>query len=166
MRPPPPEIPSFFYGLMPPGTSHHALMAKQSPGAFDQAAADRFSLAFQCIVNIGTRGSEAIRSRVVQAGALDAVGCILETWLRSRGFVTHPCGSASGMVLERETREERALRREQKQGEAIECAAIHSIHSTQASTTRRARAAERMTDIMSVSVTYLGLRSSHLLASL
>jgi len=93
-------------------------MSKQSPGQFDQAAAYRFSLAFQCIVNIGVRGSEAIRSRVVQAGTLDAVGCILETWLRSRGFVTYPCGSASGMVRERETREERALKREQRLREA------------------------------------------------
>ncbi|KIJ30482.1 hypothetical protein M422DRAFT_109023, partial [Sphaerobolus stellatus SS14] len=38
-------------------------------------------LALQCLVNIGVRGSELIRARVVQAGALDVVGCILEAWL-------------------------------------------------------------------------------------
>jgi hypothetical protein len=52
MRPPPPESPTFFYGLTPPGTTFHMLMSKQSPGQgqLDQAAAYRFSLAFQCIV--------------------------------------------------------------------------------------------------------------------
>ncbi len=37
--------------------------------------------------NIGVWGSEPIRSRVVQAGALDVVGCILEAWLASKGFL-------------------------------------------------------------------------------
>ncbi|KAG8820867.1 hypothetical protein FRC17_009995, partial [Serendipita sp. 399] len=53
---------------------------------FDRDAAQRFSLAFQCIVNVGVRGSEAIRSRVVQAGTLEVVASILEAWLVSKGF--------------------------------------------------------------------------------
>ncbi|BGP43852.1 hypothetical protein JCM10449v2_007909 [Rhodotorula kratochvilovae] len=40
-----------------------------------------YSLAFQCIVNIGVRGSEAIRTRVVEAGALDVVIFVLERYL-------------------------------------------------------------------------------------
>lgn len=40
-----------------------------------------YSLAFQCIVNIGVRGSEAIRTRVVEAGALDVVVFVLERYL-------------------------------------------------------------------------------------
>ncbi|BGP20619.1 hypothetical protein JCM10213_007155 [Rhodosporidiobolus nylandii] len=40
-----------------------------------------YLLAFQCIVNIGVRGNEAIRSRVVEAGALDVVVFILERYL-------------------------------------------------------------------------------------
>ncbi|GAA5997580.1 MYND-type zinc finger protein MUB1 [Rhodotorula paludigena] len=41
-----------------------------------------YSLAFQCIVNIGVRGSEAIRTRVVEAGALDVVTFVLERYLQ------------------------------------------------------------------------------------
>ncbi|GAA5928451.1 hypothetical protein JCM1841_005677 [Sporobolomyces salmonicolor] len=40
-----------------------------------------YTLAFQCIVNIGVRGSEAIRTRVVEAGALDVVVHVLERYL-------------------------------------------------------------------------------------
>ncbi|POY75057.1 hypothetical protein BMF94_2033 [Rhodotorula taiwanensis] len=40
-----------------------------------------YKLAFQCIVNIGVRGSEAIRTRVVEAGALDVVVYVLERYL-------------------------------------------------------------------------------------
>ncbi|KAF8498409.1 hypothetical protein JB92DRAFT_2744621 [Gautieria morchelliformis] len=76
---------------------------------FDRAAAYRFSLAFQCVVNVGVRGSEPIRARVVQAGTLDVVGCVLEAWLASKGFAVAPSASASGMP--RETREQRHARR-------------------------------------------------------
>lgn len=152
MRPPPPESPSFFYGLTPSTTSYNALMTKAANGQFDQAAAYRFSLAFQCIVNIGVRGSEAIRSRVVQAGTLDAVGCILETWLRSRGFVTYPCGSASGLVRERETREERAQRKvEQRQREEVDHATRVGIRPSQTMIHRHHPPPDRATEVMSVS---------------
>ena len=72
---------------------------------FDRAAAYRFSLAFQCVVNIGVRGSEAIRARVVQAGTLDVVGCVLEAWPASKGFAVAPSASASGKL-------DRALQRQ------------------------------------------------------
>ena len=52
----------------------------------DREAAQRFSLAFQSIVNIGVRGSEAVRTRVVQAGTLEVVAALLETWLLAKGF--------------------------------------------------------------------------------
>ncbi|KAL8280398.1 hypothetical protein RQP46_007046 [Phenoliferia psychrophenolica] len=40
-----------------------------------------YNLAFQCVVNIGVRGSEMIRTRVVEAGALDVVVHVLERYL-------------------------------------------------------------------------------------
>ena len=40
-----------------------------------------YSLAFQSVVNIGVRGSEQIRTRVVEAGALDVVVHMLEKYL-------------------------------------------------------------------------------------
>lgn len=40
-----------------------------------------YTLAFQCVVNIGVRGSETIRTRVVEAGALDVVVNVLERYL-------------------------------------------------------------------------------------
>lgn len=52
----------------------------------DRAISLRHSLAFQCVVNIGVRGNEIIRTRVVQAGALDIVAQILESWLKKNGI--------------------------------------------------------------------------------
>ncbi|GAA5977233.1 hypothetical protein JCM11641_003884 [Rhodosporidiobolus odoratus] len=40
-----------------------------------------YTLAFQCVINIGVRGSEEIRTRVVEAGALDVVVYVLERYL-------------------------------------------------------------------------------------
>ncbi|OCB89318.1 hypothetical protein A7U60_g3519 [Sanghuangporus baumii] len=110
--PPPPENPSAIFGLSPPSLPRPAQVPVLNPKLFDRHAAYRFSLAFQCVVNIGVRGSEPIRSRVVQAGTLDVVGCILEAWLASKGFAVGPSASASG--IPRESREQRQLRRQQQ----------------------------------------------------
>lgn len=108
--PPPPENPNVIYGLSPPNTRPQKPVPTLNPPTFDKHAAYRFSLAFQCVVNIGVRGSEPIRSRVVQAGTLDVVGCILEAWLANKGFAVGPSSSATG--LPRETREQRLARRQ------------------------------------------------------
>ena len=88
--------------------------------SFDRAAAFRFSLAFQCVVNIGVRGSESVRARVVQAGMLDVVSAVLECWLVSKGFAV--CPSPTGSGAPRESKEVRVARRlelmERKQREA------------------------------------------------
>jgi len=110
ISPPPPENPALLYGLLPPNYHPPKPVPTLIPKSFDKHAAYRFSLAFQCIVNIGVRGSELIRSRVVQAGTLDVVGCILESWLASKGFAVGPSSSATGMP--RETREQRAARKQ------------------------------------------------------
>lgn len=119
--PPPPENPNFIYGLSPPNSRSQKLVPTLNPPNFDKHAAYRFSLAFQCVVNIGVRGSEPIRSRVVQAGTLDVVGCILEAWLANKGFAVSPSSSASG--IPRQTREQRLARRqalaEQRQREGV-----------------------------------------------
>ena len=110
ISPTPPENPAFIYGLSPPNSHPPKPTPCLNPKSFDKQAAYRFSLAFQCVVNIGVRGSEPIRSRVVQAGTLEVVGCILEAWLASKGFAIGPSSSASGMP--RETREQRLARRQ------------------------------------------------------
>ena len=119
LSPPPPENPSLFYGLAPPNARQTKPAPTLNPPTWDKHATYRFSLAFQCVVNIGVRGSEPIRSRVVQAGTLQVVGCILEAWLESRGF-----GGANPVLAVRETREQRHARRvqRQQQDEAAELA--------------------------------------------
>ncbi|OAX41934.1 hypothetical protein K503DRAFT_734717 [Rhizopogon vinicolor AM-OR11-026] len=107
--PPPPESPGYIYGLSPPNSRPPKLIPTMNPANYDKHAAYRFSLALQSIVNIGIRGSEPIRSRIVQAGALEVVGCILEAWLAHKGFAIGPSQSASG--LPRESREQRLARR-------------------------------------------------------
>ncbi|TFK39004.1 hypothetical protein BDQ12DRAFT_630131 [Crucibulum laeve] len=110
LSPPPPDNPAVLYGLLPPNARPPKPTPTLNPPTFDKHAAYRFSLAFQCVVNIGVRGSEPIRSRVVQAGTLDVVGCVLEAWLAGRGFAIGPSASATGMP--RETREQRQARRQ------------------------------------------------------
>ncbi|KAH8829321.1 hypothetical protein DL96DRAFT_1597665 [Flagelloscypha sp. PMI_526] len=92
LAPPLPESSSLIFGLSPASSRPPPIRDASReiiPAHFDKAAAHRFSLAFQCLVNIGVRGSEPIRSRVVGAGTLDVVGCILEAWLVQKGF-TNP----------------------------------------------------------------------------
>ena len=113
-RPPPPINPRHFYGLLPPGQNlHHSPPVSGRWKPFDPAAAHRFSLAFQCVVNIGVRGSESIRSRVVQAGMLSVVGSVLEQWLLSKGFAVGPSSTGSGAP--RESRHVRHARRQEEQ---------------------------------------------------
>ena len=109
MCPPPPQNEAVLYGLSAPSTHPPKLVPTLNPKSYDKQAATRFSLAFQSVVNIGVRGSEQIRGRVVQAGTLDVVGCILEAWLASRGFAVGPSSTAGGMY--RETREQRLARK-------------------------------------------------------
>ncbi|KAG9091121.1 hypothetical protein FRC06_000701 [Ceratobasidium sp. 370] len=99
-----------------PHPTTHAVPYIPTPGiAFpyiiDPLAARTFSLAFQSVVNIGVRGSEHIRRRVVQAGALGVVSCILAVWLKGKGFAIGP--SATGSGAPRESREVRVRRREE-----------------------------------------------------
>lgn len=65
----------------------------------DQQNTLKHSLAFQCVVNIGIRGSEAIRTRVVQSGTLDVVAQIMEVWLKSQGMsiASGPLGSQAAV---------------------------------------------------------------------
>ena len=98
------------FGLSPPGISRPPPAPTLNPKIFDRHAAYRFSLAFQCVVNIGVRGSEPIRARVVQAGTLDVVDCVLEAWLASKGFAVGPSASVTGAP--RESREQRQQRRQ------------------------------------------------------
>ncbi|EGN99474.1 hypothetical protein SERLA73DRAFT_90817, partial [Serpula lacrymans var. lacrymans S7.3] len=55
--PPPPENPAVLYGLFPPNYRPPKLIPTLIPQSYDKHAAYRFSLAFQCVVNIGVRGS-------------------------------------------------------------------------------------------------------------
>ncbi|KAJ9087256.1 hypothetical protein DSO57_1034871 [Entomophthora muscae] len=71
----------------------------------------KWSMAYQCVVNIGVRGNEAIRKRVVEAGAIPIVINILETFLtalehiraeKDRGSLP-PTAPLSGLVRQLRT---------------------------------------------------------------
>lgn len=76
--PAPPENTAFIYGLSPPHSHPPKSSLCLHLKSLDKQAAYHFSLAFQCVINIGVRGSKPIQSCVVQTGTLDVVGCILE----------------------------------------------------------------------------------------
>ena len=109
--PPLPENPTAIYGPSLPSVSRPPPAPVLNPKNCDRHAAYRFSLALQCVVDIGDRSFKPVRSRVVQAGTLGVVGCILEAWLASKGFAVEPNSSASG--IPKETREQRVLKQHQ-----------------------------------------------------
>ncbi|WVQ80200.1 hypothetical protein IAT38_002305 [Cryptococcus sp. DSM 104549] len=87
----PPAPPQDLWGLNGPPTARVITM--------ERANSLKHSLAFQCVVNIGVRGSEVIRTRVVQSGALDLVAQILESWLKEHGvsIFAGPLGSQAAV---------------------------------------------------------------------
>ncbi|WVQ71954.1 hypothetical protein IAR50_001496 [Cryptococcus sp. DSM 104548] len=80
-------IPQDLWGLNGPPTARVITM--------ERANSLKHSLAFQCVVNVGVRGSENVRTRVVQSGTLDIVAQIIESWLKDHGVSIHsgPLGS-------------------------------------------------------------------------
>ena len=94
---PTPENPTTTYGLSPPSVSRPPSVLVLDPKNFDKHTAYRFSLALQCVVNIGVEGSKLIQSRVVQAGTLDVVGRILKERLASKRFAVRSSSSVSGL---------------------------------------------------------------------
>lgn len=84
--------PADLWGLSGPSTARVISM--------DRQIGLRHSLAFQCIVNIGVRGSEGVRTRVVQSGSLDLIAHILEEWLRTHDMVIEPCNVGSKEAVE------------------------------------------------------------------
>jgi hypothetical protein len=88
----PPPTPADFWGLNGPVTKRIV--------SLDRQRSLRHSLAFQCIVNVGVRGSETVRTRVVQSGALDLVAHILEQWLQKYGVAIHPCSLGSQLAVD------------------------------------------------------------------
>lgn len=63
-------------------TSTSALSMERGPGSLAEMQANwKWSLAFQCVVNIGVRGSEAIRSRVVEVGMVPIIVMVLQNYI-------------------------------------------------------------------------------------
>ncbi|CAM0140310.1 unnamed protein product [Umbelopsis sp. WA50703] len=58
----------------------------QSAGSIkpgDRKSMWKWSLAFQCVVNVGVRGSEQIRTRVVQAGMIPVIVAVLDNFFKT-----------------------------------------------------------------------------------
>lgn len=89
--PRPPSPPADWYAMRGPTTAGILTQTQQN--------SLRHSLAFQCVVNIGVRGSESIRTRVVQSGTLDVVAQIMEVWLKGKGMsvASGPLGSQAAV---------------------------------------------------------------------
>ncbi|KAG9291377.1 hypothetical protein G9A89_003481 [Geosiphon pyriformis] len=55
--------------------------------ANDKRSGWKWSMAFQCVANVGVRGSEAIRTRVVEAGMVPVIITVLDNFLRTLDHV-------------------------------------------------------------------------------
>ncbi|RIB06752.1 hypothetical protein C2G38_2147906 [Gigaspora rosea] len=53
----------------------------------DKRSGWKWSMAFQCVANVGVRGSEAIRTRVVDAGMVPVIITVLDNFLRALDHV-------------------------------------------------------------------------------
>ncbi|CAG8623373.1 4615_t:CDS:1 [Acaulospora morrowiae] len=53
----------------------------------DKRSGWKWSMAFQCVANVGVRGSEAIRTRVVDAGMIPVIITVLDNFLRALDHV-------------------------------------------------------------------------------
>ncbi|CAG8485226.1 2956_t:CDS:2 [Ambispora gerdemannii] len=51
--------------------------------ANDKRSGWKWSMAFQCVANVGVRGSEAIRTRVVEAGMVPVIITVLDNFLKA-----------------------------------------------------------------------------------
>ena len=74
----------------------------------------KWNLAFQCVVNIGVRGSEGVRRRVVEADMVPVIATVLnnyimvtDSWREEKGTDTKRCArrSSQGTLTSRATKE-------------------------------------------------------------
>ncbi|RUS16068.1 hypothetical protein BC937DRAFT_91637 [Endogone sp. FLAS-F59071] len=55
----------------------------KTPPTSDRRSGWKWALAFQCVVNVGVRGSEQIRTRVVEAGMVPVIITVLDNFLKA-----------------------------------------------------------------------------------
>ncbi|KAI8381467.1 uncharacterized protein BYT42DRAFT_613243 [Radiomyces spectabilis] len=67
----------------------------------DRRSLWKWSLAFQCIVNVGVRGTEQIRTKVVEAGTIPIVLRVLENFLKALELVRQDKRGDSASLLRR-----------------------------------------------------------------
>src|SRR5215469_4169692 len=64
------------------GIERLVCILKEGRNAKDFLECWKWNLAFQCVVNIGVRGSEVVRTRVVEADMVPVIATILENYIR------------------------------------------------------------------------------------
>ncbi|KAL0086964.1 hypothetical protein F4703DRAFT_1706852, partial [Phycomyces blakesleeanus] len=60
-----------------------------STQSLDPRSLWKWTLAFQCVINVGVRGTEHIRTRVVEAGMIPIVMNVLDSFLKAHELDTH-----------------------------------------------------------------------------
>lgn len=100
------------------------LSAEQQPN--DLRGLWKWSLAFQCTVNIGVRGTEQIRTRVVDAGMVTIVLRVLQNFLRALELVSR----------EQQDQEKRQQQQQQQQVAAAAAAAAAVVASNNVASNR------------------------------
>lgn len=72
----------------PPQNVSGMMMFDRASSSSNEIQANwKWSLAFQCVVNIGVRGSEAIRTRVVEAGMVPIIIRVLDNYLMTSDLI-------------------------------------------------------------------------------
>jgi len=83
------------------GIERLVCILKEGRCAKDMMECWKWNLAFQCVVNIGVRGSEGVRTRVVEADMVPVIATILENYIR----VIDKCREKADAEIKRSARQ-------------------------------------------------------------
>lgn len=83
------------------GIERLVCILKEGRNAKDFLECWKWILAFQCVVNIGVRGSESVRTRVVEADMVPVIATILENYIR----VIDKCREKADVEFKRHARQ-------------------------------------------------------------
>jgi hypothetical protein len=101
----------------------------------------KWNLAFQCVVNIGVRGSENVRTRVVEADMVPVIATILDNYIQVMERVAKRSAAAAHSTRTRESRSSSFAARRSATPQTID--AVPNTHSGQADVRGHASQASR-----------------------
>jgi hypothetical protein len=103
----------------------------------------KWNLAFQCVVNVGVRGSENVRTRVVEADMVPVIATILDNYIRVMERIHKRNAAVAYSARARESRSSSLTVRRSTTPHATEVSSVPNTHGGQADVRGHASQASR-----------------------